>query len=217
MRIVALLEKMYNEKATYAVEYKPDWLTCVPTNKMLGNYSTRLKECYSELTDNKLDLIEGIATKLKPGQQSFDIWIDNPYNFAVEFDEKQHFNQFRLKTLNYYSGINIGYDIQYYKELNDKISNPSTGGFTKLRSPDTLFPEFLIGDKQDNRTRQRAFRDMLKDLMPLDMGYNKTIRIPYHITSKRIKNFTELDLENVSKYLLKNEILKDLKLTSSQL
>ena len=66
----------------------------------------------------------------------------------------------------------------------------------------------LKGEKQDNRIRQRAFRDYLKDIVPVKLGYNPTVRISYQVTNNRIKGFTEEDLENIKKYLYENDIFK---------
>ncbi len=168
-----------------------------------------LSKLYSALTENKFLLIEKIAELTnKKQKQSFDIWIGEPFNFAVEFDEKQHFNQFRRTTLNYYDKIDIKFPIQLYKELNNGIEiKPGKSGFTKLKSYDPLFPPMLTGEKQDNRIRQRAFRDFLKDILPIENGYNPTLRIPYHVTNKNINDFTEAEIKNVEKYIIENELI----------
>ena len=140
--------------------------------------------------------------------QSFDIWIGEPFNFAIEFDEKQHFNQYRKITLGYYERICTKFPLKFYKKLNKDTSiKPGTSGFTRLKSNDPLFPELLIGKRQDNRIRQRAFRDFLKDLLPNENGFNPTLRIPFHITNNNIDNFSEADLRNVEKYIEENELI----------
>ena len=64
------------------------------------------------------------------------------------------------------------------------------------------------GEKQDNRIRQRAFRDYLKDIIPVKLGYNPTVRISYQITQNRINGFTEEDLVNIKRYLYDNGIFQ---------
>jgi hypothetical protein len=98
--------------------------------------------------------------------------------------------------------------------LNYKIIKPSLSRFTKLKTPNILFPEFLLGDKQDNRIRERAFRDVLKDLTPLCMGFNRTIRIPYHVTSKKINEFTNLNLKDILNFLKSEGLLSEFDLSS---
>ncbi len=67
------------------------------------------------------------------------------------------------------------------------------------------------GDKQDNRIRQRAFRDFLKDVLPLENSVNKTFRIPYIITNKKIKDFNKEDLKNVLIYANSNKLYDNFK------
>ena len=208
--IIDLIEKKYNKKVSCFYEYKPDWLLSYPTKQLIENHP-ELNELYSELTENKLLLVEKfeeLTDKKLKQKQSFDIWIGEPFNFAVEFDEKQHFNQFRKITLDYYDKIDIRFPIQFYKELNNEIEiKPGKFGFTRLKSNDPLFPEILEGEKQDNRIRQRAFRDFLKDLLPIENGFNPTLRIPYQVTNMSITDFTESELKNVEKYIIENELI----------
>jgi hypothetical protein len=205
--IVTNLERIYGIKPDYILEYKPKWLTDSPSKLVLEKFGHCLTNAYSKLTNNTLNLIDQLLKLNTPGQQSFDIWISEPFNFAVEFDESQHFNQFRLETLNSYPNNKVGFNIELYKRLNDKQVKPSTSGFTKLKKATILFPELLPGIKQDNRVRQRAFRDLLKDLIPISIGFNCTVRIPYHITNKIIKNFTEIELQKIEVYLKEHQLL----------
>jgi len=209
--IVKIIENKYNIKPSCLYEHKPDWLLSNPSKQLIDNRS-ELSELYLELTENQFPLeekVEELTDKQLKQKQSFDIWISEPFNFAVEFDEKQHFNQYRKITLDYYDKIDIRFPIQLYKELNNGIKiSPGTSGFTKLKSNDPLFPEMLEGEKQDNRIRQRAFRDFLKDLLPIENGFNPTLRIPYQVTNKSINDFTETEIRNVEKYVNENELIK---------
>lgn len=208
--IVKIIEKKYNKKPSCFYEYKPDWLLSNPTAQLIENRK-ELSELYVELTENQFSLKEkfGELTDKKLKQkQSFDIWIGEPFNFAIEFDEKQHFNQFRKITLDFYDKIDIKYPIRLYKELNNAIEiNAGKSGFTRLKSNDPLFPEMLEGEKQDNRIRQRAFRDFLKDLLPIENGFSPTLRIPYQVTNMNISDFTEADIKNVEKYIKENDLI----------
>jgi hypothetical protein len=195
------------ELPKYTFEYKPEWLLSYPTPELIEQYPV-LNKVYSELNDGHYSLLErlSIVDNRKLNQkQALDIWIGPPFNVAVEFDEKQHFNQYRLLTLRHYEGIPVGFPVDYYLKLNrDAFIKPGTSGFTQLKSLDPLFPEMMSGVGQDNRVRQRAFRDMLKDLLPIFHGYRPTIRIPYQITAKKISDFGETELANVKEYLLNN-------------
>lgn len=208
--IVINLEKIYGIKPDYILEYKPKWLTDTPSKIVLEKFGHFLTDAYSKLTNHTLNLIDQLLKLDTTGQQSFDIWISEPFNFAVEFDESQHFNQFRLETLNSYPENKVGFNLEFYKTLSDKQVKPSTSGFTKLKKATILFPELLSGIRQDNRVRQRAFRDFLKDLIPISIGFNCTVRIPYHITNKNIKNFTEIELQKIEVYLKEYHLLSNL-------
>ena len=208
--ISKIIDKKYNKKPSCFYEYKPDWLLSNPSKQLIEK-RLELNELYAELTENKFSLkekVDGLTNKKERQKQSFDIWIGEPFNFAVEFDEKQHFNQFRKISLNFYDKIDVKFPIHLYKGLNDGIKiKPGNSGFTRLKSNDTLFTEMLKGEKQDNRTRQRAFRDFLKDLLPIENGFNPTLRIPYQITNHKINDFSEDEIRNVEKYIIENELI----------
>jgi len=159
-------------------------------------------------------VLEDFSDQINYGSQRIDIWFNNPFNFAVEFDETQHFNQFRFITLKYYNDKNYySFDLNIYKTTaNAKKVKPGISGFQKLRSFDPLFPEMLDGEKQDNRPRQRAFRDYLKDITPVLKGYNPTLRISYKTTNDNIKDFSQADIECIREYIIKNNNLEKLKL-----
>lgn len=208
--IINLLEKKHGIIPKLIYEYKPDWLLSNPSKNLINNYP-ELSKLYSELTNDKYTLTEKhseLTEKNLMQKQSFDIWIGEPFNFAIEFDEKQHFNQFRKITLDYYEKVNTKFPLNVYKQLNDGIKiKPGKSGFTKLKGYDPLFPEMLEGEKQDNRIKQRAFRDFLKDLLPIEHGFNPTLRIPFQVTNKNIDNFDKSDIDNVEKYINNNRLL----------
>jgi len=198
------LEKKYESKANYIFEYKPVWLKTYPNKEELPEYWERIISVYNQLTNNKFDLenkISSLDNRRLIAKQSFDIWFSEPFNLAIEFDEKQHFNSFRKKTLSYYNGLKLGFNIDEYRILNNRIINPGKSGFTKLKSNDPLFPEMYEGGNQDNRIRQRAFRDYLKDILPLSKGFKPTLRIPSNVTNGNIKDFSKNDLENIKCYI----------------
>lgn len=202
--VCAYLQEKYHKKPEYFLEYRPEWLLTYPDYHLL-NFRPEIIHLYSRLVGKTADLLKALqklpVRKLKQ-KQSYDIWIGAPYNFAVEFDEKQHFNQYRNITLNYYNKLPVNYPLSLYKELNQSaLIRPGTSGFTKLKSSDPLFPEIFPGAAQDNRIRQRAFRDYLKDVLPLANNMNPTLRIPYHITGKKINDFGQNELDSIKGYL----------------
>tara|TARA_R100000935_G_scaffold55169_1_gene84867 strand:- start:9 stop:971 length:963 start_codon:yes stop_codon:yes gene_type:complete len=198
------LEKKYESKAEYILEYKPEWLRTYPNKENLNNYWDRIQLIYEDLTDKKFDLeinLKNLEQSKLNARQSFDIWFNEPYNLAIEFDEKQHFNIFRKKTLAYYEDLEMGFNLNDYQKLNERIIKSGKSGFTKLKSNDPLFPEMNEGDNQDNRIRQRAFRDYLKDISPLAQGFKPTVRIPYSITNGSIKDFSKEELMSIKRYI----------------
>jgi len=193
-----ILELLHEKDSSICqYEYSPEWLVCSPSINEIEKHPI-IKKVYSKLTENKVNyMVDNNANNKK---QKFDIWVGEPYNFAVEFDEKQHLNSFRNQTFEFYKDFTVGFSVQSYKSLCNKVIKPGESGFTKLKSVDNLFPPMYQGSKQDNRVRQRAFRDFLKDYLPIINDCKPTIRIPYTLIGK-INNFTSDDLTKIRTYL----------------
>lgn len=211
--IKQLLEIEFKEEAKYTLESKKDWLLNIPDKDLYKEFWEEISDVYSGLMDDKWRLDEILDYKsgiMKNGMARIDIWFEEPYNFICEFDEKQHFNQYRLITLNKgYKNLKPSFDHNSYYNLSSEcVVKPGKSGFHKLKSKDILFPQIIEGEKQDNRIRQRAFRDYLKDIVPVKMGYNPTVRISYQIANNKIKDFTEEDLENIKEYLYENGVFE---------
>ena len=201
------LEKKFKKPARYIVEYSPGWLTAVPDKDILIDHWALVKNVYASLMDNKFDLDKQLKLVKKTGKQYYDIWFDDPYFFALEFDEEQHFNQFRGRTLAFYSDFDCGINLKDYKNYCNVEKKPGTSGFQKLKSHDVLFPEMLPGEKQDNRIRQRAFRDFLKDILPVANDYCPTVRIPFQLVNKK-KGFNQSDLQKIVNYINRNDFIE---------
>ena len=215
--IQELLEMKFREEAKYTFECKREWLVNTPDKELYRDFWDEITCVYSGLVDNKWSL-DSILLKnyndSKYDNARMDIWFHEPYNFMCEFDEKQHFNQFRLSTLRagFYNDI-VSFDYNHYLDLSEsKIHNPGKSGFEKLKGKDSLFPEMLNGENQDNRIRQRAFRDFLKDIVPVRLGYNPTVRISYKVTNNKTKDFNQTDLDSIVKYFNDIDILSKIKL-----
>lgn len=217
--IKEMLEGHFNIKANYSFEEKKEWLLNVPNKELHNGFWKEISNVYSNLVDDKLNLNEKISlvsqNKLA-AKPRIDIWFEEPYNFICEFDETQHFNQFRQMTLeNSYKDFLYSFNYnQYLETCRNRILVPRTSGFFKLRSKDDLFTEMYESEKQDNRLRQRAFRDFLKDIVPVKLGYNPTIRISSRVTNNKIKDFLGSDLEEVKAYLYEIDMLEKIRITN---
>jgi hypothetical protein len=215
--IKELLELEFRVEATYGFEEEQDWPLNVPDRELYKEFWEDISTVYNKLIDNRWtldDKLNSSGNNFLGRKAKIDIWFNEPYNFICEFDESQHFNQFRLITLeNGYNDLNAVFDLNLYRKLSSKrLVHPGTSGFNKLSAEDFLFPKMYEGINQDNRIRQRAFRDYIKDIVPIKLGYNPTIRISYKVTNNHIKNFTEGDINRVKNYLYINGLLNKVKL-----
>lgn len=88
----------------------------------------------------------------------------------LEFDEKQHFNRYRARTLGFYADqVLLAFPVEVWVSHSEQKTGLEGGGFGKPKPP--LFP----GD--GGRHRQRAFRDALCDILPPGHGFLPTLRI----------------------------------------
>jgi hypothetical protein len=203
--VANLLYEQFEIAPSFTFEKTFDWLQTNPSKNLPSVEWSRIKDGYKSVTDGlfDLELLEQDRRYAAESQnQSVDIWFAPPYNFILEFDEKQHFNQYRLATLeNYTSDWMIGDLNHYIEKCKAHNAVPGSSGFQKIK-PNLLFP-FFQGEspKQDNRIRQRAFRDFLKDFIPLQNGLNPTLRIPFTATNNKIKDFNSKDLDSLVNYL----------------
>ena len=95
------------------------------------------------------------------------------YNCIIEFDEVQHFTEYRLRTLMHYpSYFRFGFDIDAYRvwciQHSERALKKGQSGYRKPK------PEFPF---QGGRAAQRALFDACRDLLPPRYGLNPTIRI----------------------------------------
>ena len=88
----------------------------------------------------------------------------------LEVDEKQHFNRYRAATLSHYADSTpVAFPADAWVAAGNAKKKLEGGGFGKPKPP--LFPE------QDGRHQQRAFRDALADILPVEYGWLPTLRI----------------------------------------
>jgi hypothetical protein len=89
---------------------------------------------------------------------------------VLEVDESQHFNRYRALTLRRYpKDAQVAFPMDRWIEQSERKTRLEGGGFGRPRPP--LFPA------EHGRHIQRAFRDMLADLLPPEHGYRPTLRI----------------------------------------
>jgi len=109
----------------------------------------------------------------------------------LEVDERQHFNRYRAATLRRYpTDARVAFPVETWIHESDAKARLEGGGFGKPKPP--LFPA------EHGRHMQRAFRDMLADLLPPEHGYQPTLRIgdfevlPWIYTSQAKRRMREL-------------------------
>ena len=95
------------------------------------------------------------------------------YKRIIEFDELQHFTEYRLKTLdNYPKHIRLGFDKNaYQKWCKQHATEAINKGPYGYRSPKPDFPF------EEGRAAQRALFDACRDLLSSKNNLNPTIRI----------------------------------------
>lgn len=184
----------------------PD-LKSTPLPKQFPKTWPYLEDVYNQINGFGLNLTETIErnrNSLKMGRQEADVFLCTPFQGILEYDEKQHFNQFRGQTLqsDMYSNWN-GFDLGLYQELCKRVVPPGSkkSGFHFLKSADPLFPENIGTEKQDNRLRQRAFRDMVKDAWSIEMEWKSVLRIPASIARWKRKDLNPNELKSIENYL----------------
>ncbi len=90
----------------------------------------------------------------------------------LEVDEEQHFNTFRASTLSLYGPEHrVAFPVDVWRQRSELKTKLEGGGFGAAKPP--LF------DGEHGRHKQRAFRDMLCDLLPVHHGFGPTLRIAH--------------------------------------
>ena len=143
----------------------PDWLLRPGANECGGEWPT-VCSIYHELTG--LDLPGGMPPR-ETGRVDA-VLDDGDRPRILEVDETQHFNRYRALTLRHYPAeTGVAFPIERWIERSDTKTRLEGGGFGKPKPP--LFPA------EYGRHAQRAFRDMLADLIPPEHGWKPTLRI----------------------------------------
>ena len=151
-----------------------EWLK-KPGEKECGDRWELVCKIYLELTGK--DLSKEMQTdewkKKKQNRRVDGVLSLDGFNLrVVEVDELQHFNKFRGRTLKCYPmSMPLAFDRTTWSAHSTGEPRPKTGNWAKPCPP--LFPD-LAG-----RHLERAFRDALTDLLPLDRGFVPTLRIAH--------------------------------------
>lgn len=154
------------------------WLKNKPAPEDFDKFYGVAMDIFNALGGNEKGLGRKRLIRLVP-----DCYLPPPYNCLFEFDEIQHFTEYKLKALQLYPDqIQYGFDLDYYKRLCQKYSQEALRkGAGTYRAPKVEFPF------ENGRAAQRAFFDMFRDFLPTLHELNPTIRI------------TELELEDILK------------------
>ncbi len=144
------------------VTHKIHWLT----NKITES-DELLWRIFIALDGNSEGMLTKGVRQLTPDGYLID------YNCIIEFDELQHFTEYRFQTLQYYpEEIRVGFDLDKYKSW--CIQNAAAAlrkGAVGYRKPKSEFPF------ENGRAAQRALFDACRDLLPHRYGLNPTVRI----------------------------------------
>lgn len=144
----------------------PEWLNR-PGMSECGERWQLVCRIYRELTDSDLPEMMPLRESRK---LDGILKCANSNQRIVEVDESQHFNCYRGMTLRLYPAESpLAFDRETWTEHSQGEPPQKSGRWAKPCPP--LFPN------AGGRHLQRAFRDMLADILPPDYGFLPTIRI----------------------------------------
>jgi hypothetical protein len=148
------------------IEPTPGWLPRPGKIECSSSWET-ICRIYHDLTG--LELPETMPPRETRGVDAvLDVGDGHPR--VLEVDETQHFNRYRAGTLRSYpKTASVAFPVEDLIAQSEKKTGLEGGGFGKSKPP--LFPA------EYGRHQQRAFRDTLADLLPLEHGWAPTLRI----------------------------------------
>lgn len=189
-RVLDLIEQVVG--ASLRREVCPDWLRR-PGRTECGQDWQTVKSIYRLLAGSELP--DEMPTRERRRLDAVRIGPSGRQR-VIEYDEGQHFNRFREVTLkNYPDTIPLAYDKASWTIRCATHEEIRGGGFSKPRPP--LFP------MEGGRNYQRAFRDMLADVLPPAHGWDPTPRIGHFEVGSWLYN---RDAEDRMKNLLRSKI-----------
>jgi hypothetical protein len=146
----------------------PDWLRR-PGKSECGELWSTVTDAYRALTG--LELMEMMPPRERRSLDAVVEHDDGGFR-VIEVDEAQHFNPHRALTLDLYpADAPLAFDTSVWRARSAAATKLRGGGWGKPKPP--LFPQ------EGGRHLQRAFRDMLADLLPPSRGWAPTLRIAH--------------------------------------
>lgn len=164
--IIALVEEVLGTTADRRAQF--DWLRNKPSCKHFGKYYDAAMALYTELGGDW----KGTTAKAD-GYLVPDAYFPAPYDFIFEFDELQHFTQFRERTFQFYpEGTPLAYVPEQYRQFCQQHHVAALAkGPERFRRHTADFPY------TNGRAAQRAFFDTFRDWLPPLHGLNPTVRL----------------------------------------
>lgn len=171
----------------------PDWLTRPGLTECGQDWKT-VQGIYQLLTG--LDLPHEMPPRERRRVDAVWDILPSGRQRIIEYDEGQHFNRYRRRTLQSYPDtIPLAYDLTSWASRCTTHEDIRGGGFSSPKPP--LFP------MQGGRNYQRAFRDMLADVLPPARGWDPTVRIAHFEVESWLYSD---DAEDLMKSLLESKI-----------
>ena len=164
--IIKLVEEVIGIRAERRAQF--DWLRNKPRREDFGKHYDAVMTLYTALEGDW----EGTTAKAD-GYLIPDAYFPEPYHFIFEFDELQHFTQFRERTFQHYpAAIEIAYAPQKYRQFCQQHHAAALAkGPARFRRNTADFPY------TNGRAAQRAFFDTFRDWLPPLHGLNPTLRL----------------------------------------
>ena len=195
--IIALLEEVLGTAAERRAQF--EWLQNKPSREHFGEHYDILMELYVELNGDW----DGTSAKTD-GYLTPDAYFPEPYHFIFEFDELQHFTQFRELTFRYYpENVPLAYaPEEYLRFCKQHHAAALAKGPDRFRRRTADFP-YVNG-----RAAQRAFFDTFRDWLPPQHGLNPTVRLAeFEVTRILNGELTGNDAKTYMERLICNRIV----------
>ncbi len=195
--IIALLEEVLGTAAERRAQF--EWLQNKPSREHFGDHYDILMELYVELNGDW-----GGTSAKTDGYLTPDAYFPEPYHFIFEFDELQHFTQFRELTFRYYpENVPLAYaPEEYLRFCKQHHAAALAKGPDRFRRRTADFP-YVNG-----RAAQRAFFDTFRDWLPPQHGLNPTVRLAeFEVTRILNGELTGNDAKTYMERLICNRIV----------
>jgi hypothetical protein len=164
--IIRLVEEVIGIPAERRAQF--DWLRNKPRREDFGEHYDAVIALYTALEGDW----EGTTAKAD-GYLIPDAYFPEPYHFIFEFDELQHFTEYRERTFPFYpADIETGYAPETYRQFCQQYHTAALAkGPSRFRRRTADFPY------TNGRAAQRAFFDTFRDWLPPLHGLNPTLRL----------------------------------------